>query len=68
MWNWSASLNRASPARQSGAADICVKMIVNVGIVRIIVAGDYPDPLAVEMLANAGVTLERLSLDVPVPD
>ncbi len=46
----------------------CAKMIVNVGIVRIIVAGDYPDPLAVEMLANAGVTLERLSLDVPVPD
>ncbi|MBI2247050.1 MAG: hypothetical protein HYY39_01255 [Armatimonadetes bacterium] len=42
-------------------------MIVNVGIRRMIFAGDYPDPLAVEMLSDAGVTIERLSLEPLVP-
>lgn len=45
----------------------CAKMIVNVGIRRMIFAGDYPDPLAVEMLSDAGVTIERLSLEPLVP-
>lgn len=46
----------------------CAKMIVNVGIRRIVFAGDYPDPLAVEMLGDAGVTLERLPQDVRVAE
>lgn len=41
----------------------CAKMIVNVGIRRIVFAGDYPDPLALEMLAQAGVALERISAE-----
>ncbi len=41
----------------------CAKMIVNVGIRRIVFAGDYPDPLALEMLQQAGVALERMSAD-----
>jgi len=44
----------------------CAKMIVNAGIRRIVFAGDYPDPLALEMLRQAGLTLDRISLE-PAP-
>jgi dCMP deaminase len=39
----------------------CAKMIVNAGVRRIVFAGDYPDPLALEMLRASGVTLDRLA-------
>ncbi len=39
----------------------CAKMIVNVGIRRIVFAGDYPDPLAFEMLQEAAVALDRVA-------
>jgi len=38
---------------------ICAKMILNVGLVRIVFEGTYPDPLALEMLNGAGVELVR---------
>ena len=41
----------------------CAKMIVNAGIRRIVFAGDYPDPLALEMLQQAGVTLDRVAVE-----
>lgn len=41
----------------------CAKMIVNAGIRRIVFAGDYPDPLALEMLRQAGVTLDRVAVE-----
>lgn len=41
----------------------CAKMIVNAGIRRIVFAGDYPDPLALEMLQQAGVTLDRVAAE-----
>lgn len=41
----------------------CAKMIVNVGITAIVFAGDYPDPLALDVLKRAGVSLERVSLE-----
>jgi dCMP deaminase len=40
---------------------ICAKMIINAGIVRIVYQDGYADPLAIEMLAEAGVELEKLS-------
>ena len=43
----------------------CAKMIVNVGIRRIVFAGDYPDPLAMQMLTEARVALDRISLEAP---
>jgi len=46
----------------------CAKMIVNVGIRRIVFGGDYPDPLAAEMLSNAGVTVERVPMEVAIPE
>jgi len=38
---------------------ICAKMIINAGIVRIVVGGEYRDRLAEEMLAEAGIEVIR---------
>jgi len=35
----------------------CAKMIINAGIVRVVYGGDYPDDLAYQFLAEAGVEL-----------
>ncbi|MDR5695360.1 MAG: cytidine/deoxycytidylate deaminase family protein [Armatimonadota bacterium] len=43
---------------------ICAKMIVNVGLRRLVFAGEYPDPLAREVLEQAGVELSQ----VRIPD
>ena len=39
---------------------ICAKMIVNAGIKRIVVRDGYPDDLALEILEEAGLTVEKL--------
>jgi len=36
---------------------VCAKMIANVGLVRVVYAGDYPDPAAARLLLDAGVEL-----------
>jgi len=46
----------------------CAKMIVNAGILRLVFAGDYPDPLSLETLRRAGVTLDRALGAAPVGD
>jgi dCMP deaminase len=38
---------------------ICAKMLINAGVVRVVYEGDYPDELAREMLAQAGIELAR---------
>ena len=35
----------------------CAKMLINANIRRIVFAGDYPDPLARDLLADAGIAL-----------
>ena len=37
----------------------CAKLIANVGIQRIVFEGDYPDSLALDILKEAGVSLDR---------
>ncbi len=37
----------------------CAKMIINAGIERVVFQGDYPDPFALELFAEAGVVLDR---------
>lgn len=37
---------------------ICVKMMINAGIKRVVFEGDYPDDLAVRMLTEADIILE----------
>ncbi len=40
----------------------CAKMIINAGIKRVVYAGEYPDNLARQFLAEAGVSLQRMIL------
>ncbi|MHC5033695.1 MAG: deoxycytidylate deaminase [Planctomycetota bacterium] len=42
---------------------LCAKMIINVGIKRVVAALNYPDELAREMLVQAGVELAVLPLE-----
>ena len=46
---------------------ICSKMLINCGITKIWYASGYPDELAMQMLNEAGITLELLPLR-PTPD
>jgi dCMP deaminase len=39
---------------------ICAKMIINAGIVRIVIRDDYSDPLATQMLEEAGISVVQL--------
>ena len=39
---------------------LCAKMLINGGIVHIVAAEDYPDAMAKEMLAEAGVQVDVL--------
>ncbi|MDP8299955.1 MAG: cytidine/deoxycytidylate deaminase family protein [Candidatus Tantalella remota] len=40
---------------------ICAKMIINVGIKKIIIEGEYPDELAVKFLEEAGIEMVVMS-------
>ena len=42
---------------------LCSKMIINGGVKRIVAAADYPDELAREMLDEAGIRIETLTLE-----
>ena len=39
---------------------ICAKMIINAGIKRIIIRDGYPDEMAVELLQEAGIKIEKM--------
>ena len=39
---------------------ICAKMIINAGIKRIIIRDGYPDEMAVEILNEAGIKIEKM--------
>lgn len=39
--------------------NVCAKMLVNAGIVEIVFDGDYPDPLAVSILEEAGIKTRK---------
>ena len=53
------SVNRATLYCTNHPCIICAKMIINAGIVRIVVAGEYRDRLAEEMLAEANIEVNR---------
>lgn len=40
---------------------MCAKMVINAGIARIIYKGEYPDPLSLELLNEAGIELINIS-------
>lgn len=41
----------------------CAKMLINAGILRVVFLGEYPDPLALEMLGEGNIKLERIGID-----
>lgn len=41
---------------------ICAKMIINAGIKEVVVASDYPDPMALEFLKEAGVNVRKAKI------
>lgn len=41
----------------------CAKMLINAGIVRVVFLGDYPDTLALQMLEEGKIKLERIGID-----
>lgn len=42
---------------------LCAKMLINCDVARVVTESDYPDELAKEMLAEAGVCVSVLKLD-----
>jgi dCMP deaminase len=40
---------------------LCAKMAINAGIARIVYRGDYPDPLAMDLLNEAGIDVLAVS-------
>ena len=42
---------------------LCAKMLINAGVKKIIALGGYPDELSIEMLGEAGISLEIKELD-----
>ena len=41
---------------------LCVKMLINCGVTRIVTRADYPDDLAKELLDEAGITVEVIPM------
>jgi len=41
---------------------LCAKMLINAGIVRVVAEGEYPDELAKQMLAEAGIEVDIVSV------
>lgn len=41
---------------------LCAKMLINAGIARVVAEGEYPDELAKQMLAEAGVEVDVVSV------
>ena len=44
---------------------LCAKILINAGVVSIVFREAYPDPLAEQMLAEAGIACTRLAGGVP---
>lgn len=45
----------------------CAKMIINAGLVRVVYAGHYPDPLAMKYLKVAGIQVDHFDLGDRTP-
>jgi len=56
------SLKGASIYITTQPCSICAKMIINAGIKKVIIQGDYPDDLALEFLEEAGIEIEIIKL------
>ena len=55
------SVNGATLYVTTSPCSICAKEIINSGIIRIVYDGDYPNPIAMKMLKEARIKVERYS-------
>jgi dCMP deaminase len=62
---YGVSIKGASLYCTTQPCSICAKMIINAGLKKIIFASGYADPMANEMLTEAGVDLIRFNRDDP---
>lgn len=46
---------------------ICMKMIINAGIIKVLYADGYPDELSHDLITESGITVEKLNTET-VPD
>ncbi len=53
------SLNGGTLYVSTQPCSLCAKMIINAGIKRIVYDGDYPDPMAMELLKEANISVEK---------
>ncbi len=53
------SMNGATIYVTTQPCTMCAKMLINAGISKIIYEGDYPDELALELLQETGIILEK---------
>lgn len=51
------SLNGATLYITNQPCSICAKMIINAGIKKVVVEGEYPDKMALDFLKEGGITL-----------
>jgi dCMP deaminase len=56
------SLNGATLYVTTQPCSICAKMIINVGIKKVIIQGEYPDEFAMGFLKEAGIEVKIISL------
>lgn len=59
--NYGTGIDRSTIYTTHHPCSVCAKMIINAGIVRVVTDDSYPDDLASEMLAAAGVVVSSLS-------
>ena len=55
------SLERSTLYITTQPCSICAKMIINVGIKKVVMAGDYPDEFALKFLREAGIEMAVIS-------
>ena len=64
--NYGTGIDGATIYSTHHPCSVCAKMIINAGIDRVVTDDEYPDDLARELLAGAGIAVATLPDDAPV--
>jgi len=58
-------IERATLYSTTYPCSLCAKMLINCGVERVVCAEDYPDPMAKEMLEQAGIEVDVITPEDP---